>query len=601
MAKKRKDVAPLDCWNVEALYTNLEGWKKEFEASKTWSELNSCRETLSQGPAAVKKTIEVILKLSRTLEKLYTWAHLRHDEDITLTPHKEALTRVTSLLHDFKRDTAWFEPELLSLSPNTLQELLQAPELKDYTFFLEKIIRMKPYTLPQEQEELLALAGKALQTPPKAFSAMNNADFKFGTVLDSQDNAHELTHASYGIFIREQDRTLRENSFKAIHSKYTEFQNTLCELLNGRVQEHLFNARARHYPSCLDAALFPKNISPQVYRSLIQTVRDNIHVLHEYMEVRKQLLGVDELHIWDLYVPLTAEVDIKIDYPEGEKLVIESVAPLGSEYQQALKDGLTSGRWVDRYENENKRSGAYSSGCYDSMPYILMNYKGLLNDVSTLAHEAGHSMHSLLSRKNQPYQYADYTIFEAEVASTFNEDLLNRILLERMKSKEEKIFLLTKQIEDIRTTFFRQTMFAEFELMLHEWAEQDRPITPDLLKEEYRKLNQFYFGPHVILDPLVDMEWARIPHFYYNFYVFQYATGISAALALSEKVMQGDDKDRDAYLTMLKSGGSKFPIDLLHVAGIDMTTPQPVQTTIDKFVHLLEQLKALSKETSDIR
>ena len=388
---------------------------------------------------------------------------------------------------------------------------------------------------------------------------MNNADFKFGTVQDSKGESRELTHATYGLFIRDQDRTLRENSFKKLCGKFEEFQNTLCELLNGRIQEHLFTARARHYPSCLDAALFPKDISPKVYRSLIQTARDNIHVLHEYMALRKQLLGLDQLHVWDLYVPLSGQVDITMDYAEAEQIVVESVAPLGAEYQKLLQDGLSKGRWVDRYENQNKRSGAYSSGCYDSMPYILMNYKGILRDVSTLAHEAGHSMHSLLSRKHQPYHYSDYTIFEAEVASTFNEDLLNRTLLERMKTKEEKIFLLTEQIEDIRTTFFRQTMFAEFELMMHEWAEQDRPITPELLKEEYRKLNQFYFGPHVVLDSPIEMEWARIPHFYYNFYVFQYATGISAALALAEKVVQGANNDRDAYLNMLKSGGSQFP------------------------------------------
>ncbi len=593
MAKPREEVSANDCWNVEALYKNLEMWGQEFEKSQDWSELSKCRATLGQNPEAMKNAIEIILKISRSLEKLYTYAHLRHDEEITLTPYKEAFSRITSALHNFKRETAWFEPELLALPEDTLQSYLQAPVLKEYKYFIEKIVRLKPHTLPQEQEELFALAGKALQAAPKAFSAMNNADFKFGTVLDGQGKPRELTHASYGLLIRDQDRTLRENAFKALHGKFGEFQNTLCELLNGRLQEHVFNTRARHYPSCLDAALFPKNVSPKVYRSLIQTVRDNIHVLHDYMEVRKKLLGLNELHVWDLYVPLTGQVDIKMDYAAAEQLVVESVAPLGPEYQNLLQEGLTKGRWVDRYENDNKRSGAYSSGCYDSMPYILMNYKGLLRDVSTLAHEAGHSMHSLLSRQQQPYHYAEYTIFEAEVASTFNEDLLNRLLLKRTKSNEEKVFLLTEQIEDIRTTFFRQAMFAEFELMIHEWAEQDRPITPELLKEEYRKLNQFYFGPQVILDPAIEMEWARIPHFYYNFYVFQYATGISAALALAEKVVQGKDSDRDAYLNMLKSGGSKFPLELLQTAGIDMTTPQPVQATIAKFAHLLGELKDL--------
>lgn len=599
MTKKRNEVAHQDCWDVEALYTSLEAWMQDFEASKDLSPLSKYRGTLGEGPAAVQNSLETILKLSRALEKLYVWAHLRHDEEITQTEHKEAFSSIASLLHDLKRNTAWFEPELLALPEKTLQNYLQAPELRDYKFFLEKIIRQKPHILPKEQEELLALVGKALQTPPKAFAAMNNADFKFGTVLDSAGKSRELTHASYGLFIRDQDRVLRENAFKGLHGKFLEFQNTLCELLNGRVQEHVFNARARHYPTSLDAALFSKDISPKVYHSLIQTVHDNIHVLHDYMKLRKQLLGIEELHVWDLYVPLTDQVDIQMDYLEAEKLVVQSVAALGNEYQQTLREGLTKDRWVDRYENENKRSGAYSSGCYDSMPYILMNYKGILNDVFTLAHEAGHSMHSFLSRKHQPYQYCDYTIFEAEVASTFNEELLNRTLMEHLQTREEKIFLLTQQIEGIRTTFFRQTMFAEFELMLHEWAEKDRPLTPQLLKEEYHKLNQFYFGPHVVLDSPIEIEWARIPHFYYNFYVFQYATGISAAMALADKVLQGADQERDAYLTMLKSGGSKFPIELLRTAGIDMSAPQPIQATINKFADLLEQLKSLCRETSE--
>jgi len=322
-------------------------------------------------------------------------------------------------------------------------------------------------------------------------------------------------------------------------------------------------------------------------------VSDYLPVLHRYLALRKRILNLKELHVYDLYVPLTSSVDIRLSYEQAEDLVIRSVAPLGNEYQNHLRRGLQAHRWVDRYENKNKRSGAYSSGCYDSMPYILMNYKNLLRDVFTLAHEAGHSMHSLYSRSHQPYHYSDYPIFLAEVASTFNEDLLSRLMINECKNPAEKIFLINQQIEDIRGTLFRQTMFAEFELKLHECLEKGTPLTPHLLKEEYRALNRKYFGPDTILDPEIDVEWARIPHFYYNFYVFQYSTGISAALSLANRVVEGSHKEREAYLRFLKGGSSQFPIEMLKDAGIDMTSTEPVTAAIRKFNALLNQLEEL--------
>ncbi len=599
MSVSREDVLPRDKWNVESLYPSFEDWKREFgllfpEGKKPrWPELAAFKGSLGKDPETLKEALEFLFDQSRKIEKLYTYAHLRHDEDIAKDEHKAWFQRIVGILHDFAEEASWFEPELLALPEETLDKAMKSDRLKSYRFHLEKLLRIREHTLSPENEWILALAGKALQASHKAFSAINDADFKFGSVKDKKGNEQELTHATYSLSIRSQDRALRQNAFSKYHNKYLSYENTLCELLQGQVQNHLFNAKARKYASCLEAALFPKNIDVSVYRSLVRAVNDNLDALHAYVSLRKKVLAVDELHLYDMYVPLTKDLDITMSYGEAERAVVEAVAPLGKEYQQTLKKGLEEERWVDRYENKNKRSGAYSSGCFDSMPYILMNYKELLRDVFTLAHEAGHSMHSYLSRKSQPYHYADYPIFLAEVASTFNEDLLTRTLLERSKNPGEKIFLINQKIEDIRTTLFRQTMFAEFELMIHEFAEKNIPLTPALLKEEYRKLNAKYFGEDVVIDPEIEIEWARIPHFYYNFYVYQYATGISAALALAEKVVNGGEKERADYLSFLKGGCSKYPIELLKMAGVDMTTPEPVNCAIDKFRGLVKELEGL--------
>ncbi len=604
--KTRKEVPVDDQWNVEALYPNQEAWIQAFKSlikqpqqtPPYWPEFQAFQGTLNQGPEKVSEALQLLMTIDRELSKLYTYAHLRHDEEITHPEFKKSYEQILALAHAFAQETAWFHPELLSLPETLFNEYLSSPLLADYHFYLEKILRMKKHTLSPDNEKLLALAGQALQTSYKTFSAINDADFKFGTVLDSQSNAKPLSHGTYSLYIRDQDRLLRERAFKQYHQQYESYENTLCELLTGQVQNHIFQARSRHYSSCLEAALFPKNIDPSVYYALIQAVHERFDVLHRYMHLRKRILKLDELHLYDIYVPLTSAVDIRMPYQEAVKLVIESANPLGIEYQEVLKKGLQEQRWVDRYENKNKRSGAYSSGCYDSMPYILMNYKELLRDVFTLAHEAGHSMHSFYSRQTQPYYYSDYPIFLAEVASTFNEDLLIRLLINRCRDPHEKIFLLNQKIEDIRGTLFRQTMFAEFELLIHQHVEQGNPLTPQLLKQEYLQLNKNYFGSATFIDQEIEIEWARIPHFYYNFYVFQYATGISAALALSEKVVNGTEHDRNAYLSFLKGGSSQYPLEMLKKAGIDMTSPAPVKAAIQTFDHLLTELEQLLNQST---
>lgn len=586
-------------WNVEALYPSWKEWEQELDqwgregSTPHWPELAAFRTKWKESPQNLTSLLDLLFEIDRHLSKLYTYAHLRHDEDVAADEGKKAHSRMLTLLYAFRQESAWIEPELLQLPEKQLEEILKSDVLQKYAFHLEKIVRMKKHTLGVTEEELLAMAGIALGTPAQTFGAFNNADLKFPPVVDSQGKSRELTHGKYQLYLRDKDRTLREHAFKNMHAMFFQYENTLCELLGGQVQCHLLETRARKYGSCVEAALFPNQIDVEVYHSLIRAVRSHLPTLHRYMHLRKEAMGLDKLHLFDLHVPLVRQVEMGMTYDEATNAIVESVAVLGKDYQNALRRGLTVDRWVDRYENIRKRSGAYSSGCFDSMPYILMNYHGTFNDVMTLSHEAGHSMHSLLSRQNQPYWYSQYSIFVAEVASTFHQELLLRHLLTQVRSKEQKAFLINQKLDDIRATLLRQTMFAEFELKLHQWAEKSLPLTPSLVKEEYRKLNEEYFGPDVHIDDEADSEWARIPHFYYNFYVYQYATGISAALALVDKVVNEGETARDAWLAFLSSGSSKYPIDALKLAGVDMRTPEPVEAAMRQFNALVTELGEL--------
>ncbi|MGE3715514.1 MAG: oligoendopeptidase F [Simkaniaceae bacterium] len=598
MAKTRKEVQKNDRWNVESFFPNLESWEAAFQALTQnkkellrWPELAAYQGKLGEGPEKHHELLKKSFNIERELIRLYTYAHLRHDEDVTYEPHKNIYDRISLLYYDFQNETSWIQPEILQLPEKTLKAYLKSEVLKDHHIFLQKISALKPYTLTADKEHLITLAGKALQTPEKAFGVFNNADLKFGTIADEQGGTKELTHGTYSLYLQSKDRTLRKNAALKLHEKYGQFENTVSELINGQVQRHVFEAKARNYPSCLDAALIPHQIPTQVYHNLVQTVRENISVLHRYVSLRKKLLGVEQLHFHDLYVSLVPDYERHYTFPEAEKLVLEALTPLGEAYCQTLQRGFEKDRWVDRFENAQKRSGAYSSGCYDSFPYILMNFQGTLRDVMTLAHEAGHSMHSYYSNQNQPYQYSHYPIFVAEVASTFNEELVFRKLLEKAKSKEERCYLLNQKIDDIRSTLFRQTQFAEFELTLHTLAEKGIPLTATSLKAAYRKLNQDYYGPDLFIDPEIDVEFLRIPHFYYNFYVYQYATGISAAFALVERMMQEGEAAKKDYLQFLSSGSSRYPVDLLERAGVNMRENRPIKSLIDHFSSLVDRLE----------
>ena len=597
MIRERSQIADEDKWNVEAFYASFEAWEEDFNATAReghtprFPTLAAFKGTLSQSPHHLAAFLHLYLALERHLSKLFTYAHLRHDEEVSNERHKQGYVKITSLLYEFRAESSWVEPEILEIANYT--EFLASKDLEAYRLYLERIFRLKPHTLSADKEQLVALAGKALDTAAKAFSAFNNADLKFPPVKDGKGELRELTHGKYLAYLKDKDRVLREHAFKTMHRSYSNYENTLCELIAGEVQRHVFDMRSRNYRSCLETALFPHHIDLNVYTSLIQTVRKHIGSLHRYMELKKKILKLDTLHVYDQYAPLVEQVDLSMGYKQAEALVIDSVAVLGQDYQNALKKGLMQERWVDRYENARKRSGAYSSGCYDSMPYILMNYQGTFGDVMTLSHEAGHSMHSYLSKRHQPYHYSQYVIFVAEVASTFHEELLLRHLLSQVTDKAKKAYLIHQKLEDMRATLLRQTLFAEFELKLHEWAEQEVPLTPLLLKTEYRKLNAEYFGPGVVLDEELDIEWARIPHFYYNFYVYQYATGISAAHALVDLVCEGGEAERQRYVHFLSSGCSRFPLDLLADAGVDMRTGRALEAAMRHFDALVTELQKI--------
>lgn len=599
----RDQVSKDDCWDVEKLYSSWKDWEDQMQVFAReglhvhWPEIAAFQTSWQKSAQQLKDLIETCMKIERQLTKLYTYAHLRHDEDVAEEVAKTAMSRISTILYAFRKETAWIDPALLEMSEEALFSLVNDPILSCYRLYLEKIVRLKDHTLSKEQEELMALAGKSLETSSEAFGAFNNADLTFPDICDSKGNTYALTHGKYLTFLKEKDRTLRENAFKTLHCSFLAYENTLSELLQGQVQKHVFERKARKYPSCLDAALYVNEIDPQVYFSLIQSVHKHLPSLHRYIALRKKYLKVSKLHAYDLFVPLVEDIEMNVDYGTAVEKIVASLAPLGIDYQNTVKKGLTEKRWVDRYETPRKRSGAYSSGCYDSMPYILMNYQGTFNDMMTLTHEVGHSMHSYFSRLHQPYQYSQYGIFVAEVASTFHEELLFRYLLNKAKTKEEKAFLINQKLDAIRSTLIRQTMFAEFELYVHERVDSSQALTPAVLKEQYRKLNQEYFGKDFSLDAELEVECLRIPHFYYNFYVYQYATGISAAHALAERVCAQEPFAQEKYLQFLSAGSSKPPLDLLKQAGVDMCTKEPVEIIMNSFDRLVTQLEKFLEET----
>lgn len=590
--RRRCDQRLDETWDLTPMFKNLSAWKDELakESRENYDTVFArFRVAKALTPTTLCELLTLYYRLERRLKRLYTWAHLYHDQDIANDAAKQAFQRITTRYHDFAEATSWIEPKILAHSKSQIQLFLKSRKLAPFRIHVERIVRNKPHTLAVNQEKLLTMSQRALEAPHRAFSAINDADLVFPAARDSKKKEHTVTHGSYGSLMRNPDRTLREQAFLSIHNTYNRYQNTIAELLQGQVQRHVFEARARGFSSALEAALWPKNIPPSVYTTLIATVREGCKELHRYVNLKKRALHLRSIAPWDLYAPIPGTRATSYTFDIATDLVIKSCATLGHPYVKRLLKGLTSERWVDQYENLHKRSGAYSSGCYDSHPYILMNFTGTLRDVFTLAHEAGHSMHSELS-KNQPYHYSEYAIFVAEVASTFNEALLAKHLIELSQDDpSQKALLLHEQLEDLRATLFRQTMFAEFELFLHEQVERGQPLTPSILNQKFYELNAWYYGPSLSIPDALATEWARIPHFYYNFYVYQYATGVSAAHSLAERMPSGVDK----YLQFLSSGSSDYPLELLQQAGIDMRKPDAVRETVKIFGHMVDELSDL--------
>jgi oligoendopeptidase F len=597
MQQTRAERPMLETWNLDPLYAGWTAWEQalhqlEQQREQGWP---TVRQPAVDGwtPAGVKTLLNAYMDISRALAKLYCFAHLRHDEDLSAAGPKGAYERSQIISTQFAEATSWLEPSLLNLPEEQWKNLVTSPELQPFQFWFEKLALQRPHILSASEERLMAMVSLPLSGASRAFSALHNVDFDYGEIFDGQGQKRPLTPGLFGVYLRDSDRQLRANAFQRVYDVLGGHIHTLNELLSTEMQAQVFQAKARHYQDVLESALQPQKIPTQVYSELIRVVTESLPLLHRYMELRKEVLGVDALQPYDLYVPLVPELQLEIPYSQAVDWVVESVSPLGQEYQEAVREGLTTGRWVDPFENKGKRSGAYSSGCYDSNPYILMNYRGTLSDVFTLAHEVGHSMHSWLANRNNTYWDSRYPIFVAEVASTFNEQLLFDLLLKKLTSPAQQLYLINQKLEEIRTTLYRQTQFAEFEWWMHQQVEQGNPLTSQSMDAAYGALNSTYYGPALSDIPTIHREWARIPHFYYGYYVYQYATGLSSAIALHDHVLKGGESARLHYLEFLKAGGSQFPLELLEKAGVSLRDGGAVKDALEHFEVLLHQMEKL--------
>ncbi|MCG0239001.1 MAG: oligoendopeptidase F [Firmicutes bacterium] len=590
---KREEIPEQYRWDLERIFPSDEAWEQEYQAVESLiPRLQAYQGTLAQSAARLLECLRLRDEIGQRVETLYAYASMRKDEDNTVARYQALHDRAVGLYSRATAAMAFIRPEILAIPDDRLEQFLaEEPGLAVYRFHLEDIRREREHVRSPEVEALLAQAAEIAHSPAIIFSMLDNADIKFPTVRDEEGNEVELTKGRYLRLMESQDRRVRRDAFMALYGTYRKYINTLAASLAASVKKDVFYARARNYRSSLEAALFRDNIPVSVYHNLIATVRKNLPVLHRYMAVRKRLLGLDELHMYDIYVPLVRGVDRKIPYEEAAETVAAALAPLGEEYVSALREGLRS-RWIDVYETAGKTSGAYSGGAYTTAPYILLNYQENVDSMYTLAHELGHSLHSYFTRRSQPYVYGDYTIFVAEVASTLNEALLTEYLLRNTDDPQLRRYIVNHQVETIRTTLFRQTMFAEFELAIHEQVERGEALTAESLCALYKELNEAYHGPEMVVDEEIALEWARIPHFYRAFYVYQYATGISAAMALARQILSEGRPAVERYLEFLRSGSSDYSIHLLRRAGVDMTSPEPVQAAIDHFARLVEDLAA---------
>ena len=579
-----------DTWDLSGLVKSPEEWDKDMrKLSSLFRKAGSFRGTLSSGPDALHAALSYYKAVSMEAERIGSWAYLMYEADSTDAENMRRLAAYEAAASSFSEAFSYFTPELLAIDTATIRLWMKESRFREYRIWMRKKLREKEHVLSEKEEHLMSLFVPVSGSAQKAFMDLNNADLEFGEI-----DGRKLTHSTYALFIRDEDESIRERAYKAYYKGYDDHKHTIADLYAASINEDIFTARARGFRSSLAAALFPDRIPSSVYTSLIEAVHEALPVLHEYYSVKAKVLGKEKLRHWDCYMPMVSGIDSHHTYDEAVSLISEAVRPLGEEYRSTLIKGLTTDRWVDRYENKGKRSGAFSAGCYSGNPYILTNYEeSVLDSVFTLIHEGGHSMHSWYSVRSNPYMCYDYSIFEAEVASTFNENLLSHYLKEHASSDDEKAYIIGKNLDDIVATLFRQTMFAEFELLIHQMAERDEAITLDVMRSEYGRLQREYFGDAMEFEEVSDLECLRIPHFYRAFYCYKYSTGISASIALSDRVLKGGDKEREDYLAFLRSGGSRSPIKALRVAGVDMASPLPVKAATEHFASLLGQFRSL--------
>ncbi|ADM69531.2 oligoendopeptidase F [Paenibacillus polymyxa] len=591
---KRADAPVENTWKLEDLFPNRKAWDQEYEEVKQLAKKAEQFQGKLNSAESIGSCFKLEDELSLKTERVYVYAHLHHDEDTAEPTYQGLSQKAKKLGVEVSESLSFVTPEILALPDHQLDAFIEDPKLADYRFTLQEMKREKAHILGKTEEALLAQVGNLAQAPQTIFGMLNNADLKFPKIKDENGKEVELTHGSYIQFLESPHREVRERAFKAVYDTYAKNKNTIASTLSANVNKNIFYSRVRKYPSVLEMSLYGDNIPKEVYTNLIDTIHESLPLLHRYIKLRKKLLGVDELHMYDLFAPLVDEYKMDITYEDAKKQTKEGLKPLGEDYLASLQKGYDE-RWIDVYENENKRTGAYSWGAYGTHPYVLLNHKDNLNSMFTLAHEMGHALHSYYSDNALKFRDAQYTIFLAEVASTTNEALLMDYLLNKSTDPKEKMYLLTYYADQFRTTVFRQTMFAEFEKIVHERAEQGESLTPQLLSEIYYDLNVKYHGPGMKVDKDIEMEWARIPHFYNSFYVYKYATGFSAATSFSKQILEEGQPAVDRYLGFLKSGGSDYSINILKKAGVDMSSPQPIREAMSVFEEVITEMEKLTK------
>ena len=578
-------------WTIDEMYPNEESIEKDIQKVKELiEEVKRYKGILADSEENIFKALNISEEASRILQNLYVYTHMKSHEDTRINKNQSNATKTDMLSTELSMATSYMVPEIIAMDNEKLENYLKTEKLSHYKKYVDDILRLKPHTLNEREEELLAAVADLSGVPENVYDMLSFADLKFPEIEDENGEKVRVTHSNFSLFLKSKDARVRKDAFEAMYGIYGQYKNTFASTLYGGIKSEIFYAKTRKYESALQGSLFQDNVSVNVYNNLIDAVHENLDTLNDYIDLKKKFLGLDKINMYDLYVPLTENFDMEISYEKAQKIILEALKPLGEEYLENVKKAFAEG-WIDVYGNEGKQGGAYSWGSYDSKSYILMSYKDDLNSLFTLIHEMGHSMHSFYSKNNQPYLYSGYKIFVAEVASTLNELLLINYLLKNAESKEERVYLLNYYLEQFRTTVYRQTMFAEFEKICHGKVEEGEPLTAEDFNNIYYDLNKKYYGESCEVNEEIALEWARIPHFYSNFYVYKYATGFSAASALSKQILEEGESAVSRYKEFLKSGGSEFPLDQLRKAGVDMEKKESVDEALHVFKDLVKQLE----------